>query len=100
MEKGASQCIRVKCGSKEAEFYPQKCRESGKTIANCVKYNGNILDIIMYVDDVVLISSSAAGLRKHITTLSDFSQRRKLEVNTEKTKICVFGGDRNSKYFH
>ena len=66
-----------------------------------VKQNsaGNILDIIMYADDVVLISSSAAGLRKHITTLSDFSQRRKLEVNTEKTKICVFGGDRNSNVF-
>ena len=57
-----------------------------------VKQNsaGNILDIIMYADDVVLISSSAAGLRKHITTLSDFSQRRKLEVNTDKTNIlCV-----------
>jgi hypothetical protein len=44
MEKGASQCIRVKCGSKEAEFYPQKCRKSGKTIANCIKYNGRWLN--------------------------------------------------------
>ena len=48
----------------------------------------------MYAGHVVLISSSAAGLRKR-KTLSDFSQRRKLEVNTEITKICVFGGDRS-----
>ena len=48
MEKGASQCIRVKCGSKEAEFYPQKCRKSGKTIANCIKYNGRWLNLLEF----------------------------------------------------
>ena len=55
--------------------------------------------MLMYADDVVLISSSAAGLQTHPTTLSDFCQKKKLEVNTEKTKICIFGEDRGSKVF-
>ena len=78
-----------------AFFTAELEREIKKNNSGIELHNGNILDIIMYADDVVLISSSAAGLRKHITTLSDFSQRRK----TEKTKICVFGGDRNSNLF-
>ena len=55
--------------------------------------------MLMYADNVVLIFSSAAGLQTHLTTLSDFCQKKKLEVNTEKTKMCIFGEDRGSKVF-
>ena len=30
-------------------------------------------------------------IMKHLSTLSEFCQKWKLEVNTEKTKICIFG---------
>ena len=36
--------IKVCVSSKEAEFYPQKCGKSGKTISNCIKYDGRWLN--------------------------------------------------------
>ena len=57
------------------------------------------LDMLMYADDVVLIPSSAAGLRKHLHTLSEFCQKWRLVVNTEKTKICVFGKDTDTQVY-
>lgn len=30
----------VKCGKKEADFFPLKCKKSGKSIAKCIKHNG------------------------------------------------------------
>ena len=47
----------------------------------------------MHADDMVLLSSSGHGLSKHLHTLSGFCKKWDLEVNTEKTKICVFGRD-------
>ena len=40
MDKGASTCMLVKCGKKEADFFPLKCKKSGKSIAKCIKHNG------------------------------------------------------------
>ena len=56
-------------------------------------YDEIFLDLLMYADDIVLISSSAGGLRKHLYTLQEYSTKWKLEVNTDKTKVCVFGKD-------
>ena len=53
----------------------------------------------MYADDVVLISSSAAGLRKHLHTLSEFCQNWRLVVNTAKTTIFVFGKDTGTQVY-
>ena len=39
------------------------------------------LDLLMYADDIVLISSSAVGLRKHLHTLQEYSTKWKLDVN-------------------
>ena len=57
------------------------------------------LDMLMYAYDVVLTSSSAAGLRKHLHTLSVFCQKWRLVVNTGKTKICVFGKDTDTQVY-
>ena len=48
MEKGIGNCLTVKCGNKEAEFYPQKCRKVGKSISNCIKYNGRWISPMEY----------------------------------------------------
>ena len=53
----------------------------------------------MYADDIVLISSSAVGLRKHLHTLQEYSTKWKLDVNTDKTKVCVFGRDTDCQAF-
>lgn len=38
----------------------------------------------MYADDVFLVSSTAAGLMKHVNILLEFCQKWKLDVNPEK----------------
>ena len=40
MEKETGTCLKIKCNTREAEFYLQKYRKVGKTISNCIKYNG------------------------------------------------------------
>ena len=74
-------------------------RELRKNKSGVELCSGVPLDMLMYADDVVLISSSAAGLRKHLHTLSEFCQKWRLVVNTEKTKICVFGKDTDTQVY-
>ena len=61
--------------------------------------SGRVLDLLMYADDIVLISSSATGLKNHLHTLQSFCKDWKLNVNTDKTKVCVFGRDRGCQPF-
>ena len=49
------------------------------------------IDLLMYADDIVLMSSSEEGLRKHLRSLEEFCEEWKLEVNIDKTKVCAFG---------
>lgn len=45
---------------------------------------------LFYADDVVLISTSSEGLQNCITALKEFSDKWKLEVNLDKTKVLTF----------
>ena len=74
-------------------------REIKKNNAGIQLHNGITLDILMYADDVALVSDNAAGLKKHLSTLLEFCLKWKLEVNTEKTKICIFGRNNCSDIF-
>ena len=38
----------VKYGSKEGEFFPSKCKKSGKNIAQCIKYNSRWMNPIEF----------------------------------------------------
>ena len=49
------------------------------------------IDLLMYTDDIVLMSSSEEGLRKHLRSLEESCKEWKLEVNIDKTKVCTFG---------
>ena len=44
-------------------------REIKKNNAGIQLHNGISLDILMYADDVALVSDNAAGLKKHLSTL-------------------------------
>ena len=48
MDKGGGTFLRVKCGNKEAEFYPQKCKKAGKSVANCIKYNARWINLLEF----------------------------------------------------
>ncbi|GAQ89854.1 protein with reverse transcriptase domain [Klebsormidium nitens] len=48
--------------------------------------------LLAFADDVVLLSTSAAGLQRKLELLEGFSRRTELLVNLQKTEVVVFGG--------
>ena len=48
------------------------------------------LYLLLYADDIVIFSSTSDGLQKGLDVLSEYCQKWKLTVNTEKTKIMIF----------
>jgi hypothetical protein len=46
---------------------------------------------LLFADDLVLLSSTRAGLQNMLGTLERFTQRTGLTVNLDKTKVVVFG---------
>ena len=56
-----------------------------------IMLNDEPLDVLMYADDIVLFSSCAEGMRKQLNSLQNFCKKWQLEVNTDKTKVSVFG---------
>ena len=45
---------------------------------------------LLYADDLILMSESAAGLQKQLDALASFCEERRLTVNLSKTKVMVF----------
>ena len=56
-----------------------------------IMLNDEPLDVLMYAGDIVLFSSCAEGMRKQLNSLQNFCKKWQLEVNTDKTKVSVFG---------
>ena len=46
--------------------------------------------LLLFADDIVLISSTIIGLQKQINELENFCIESKLMVNLDKTKVVVF----------
>ena len=55
-----------------------------------VELNGKNVECLLYADDVVLFSSSAAGLQQRLNSLSKFLKDWCLDVNVDKTNVLVF----------
>jgi hypothetical protein len=47
--------------------------------------------LLLYADDLVLISTTQSGLQRLMDRLARFCEDRRLTVNIEKTKTLVFG---------
>lgn len=54
---------------------------------------------LAYADDIVLLAEDEEGMRSMIERLERYMERKRLEVNTEKTKIMRFrrGGHRMAR---
>ena len=52
--------------------------------------NGVALYCLFYADDLVLISTSAAGLQKQINILQQYCEKWLLTINLKKTKTLIF----------
>ena len=55
-----------------------------------VSLNGRRVHCLMFADDVILLSKTAAGLQSKIDILNHYCEDWCLNVNTNKTKILVF----------
>ena len=54
-----------------------------------------VIKLLLYVDDLVLISKSAHGLQMHLYALEIFCRVVGMQVNISKTKIIIFSNKRN-----
>ena len=48
------------------------------------------IPLMLYADDLILMSTTEAGLQRQLDALSSFCAERQLTVNLSKTKIVVF----------
>ena len=50
---------------------------------------GRLVPLLMFADDLLVLSTSATGLQNQLDALQDFCTQRNLTVNTAKTKIGI-----------
>ncbi len=51
----------------------------------------------MYADDMVLFAKTKKGLQEQLNHFANYCDQNKLNINTDKTKVMVFG-KRTRKY--
>lgn len=51
---------------------------------------GTLVPLLLYADDLILMSTTAAGLQKQLDVLASFCETRQLTVNLTKTKVVIF----------
>jgi len=49
-----------------------------------------VIKLLLYADDLALMSETPQGLQKQIDALSEFCVERQLVINVSKTKVMVF----------
>jgi hypothetical protein len=49
-----------------------------------------VVKLLLYADDLALMSETPQGLQKQIDALSEFYVERQLVINVSKTKVVVF----------
>jgi hypothetical protein len=55
-----------------------------------------IVNLLLYADDLALMSETPQGLHKQIDVLSEFYVERQLVINVNKTKVVVFEKHRSA----
>ena len=51
---------------------------------------GTMVPLLLYADDLILMSTSKEGLQQQLDALAGFCEQRQLTVNLNKTKIVIF----------
>ena len=57
---------------------------------NGVDIGGMQVRLLLYANDIVLLSESEHDLQKHLNALDDFCTQQGLVVNVAKTKVLIF----------
>ena len=103
----------VRCGSENTEYFKslqglkQGCLASPTLFSlfinelahdiisqgkHGLQFSPNDIDIfiMLFADDIILLSATIAGLQNQITALYNAANRLRLQVNFSKTKVMVF----------
>jgi hypothetical protein len=67
-------------------YLGRHCTQPGASVAF------KVLRALLYADDVVLTSDSAAGLQEMLDRLAEFCRANSMFVNMEKSEVVVYGG--------
>ena len=62
------------------------------------KVQGVSIPILLFADDCVILSESAAGLQDGLCMMWDYCEENGLTVNTSKTKVMSLGTTRNKNH--
>ena len=68
-------------------FFTERCGVDGIRIAD------NICRVILYADDLALLSESPSGLQRSLHYLEEFCLAFKMEVNVKKSEVVVFNSN-------
>ena len=68
----------------EVSDYIERGGDRGSQLA------GTWISLLLYADDIVLISDSPEGMQRHLDALHTFASDSGLSVNLGKTKVMVF----------
>ena len=61
--------------------------------------SGVLIPLLLYADDLTIMSTTAAGLQRQLDTLQLFCKQRQLSVNLAKTKVVTFGSRASCQAF-
>ena len=53
--------------------------------------SGVLIPLLLYADDLTIMSTTAAGLQRQLDALQLFCEQRQVSVNLSKTKVVTFG---------
>ena len=53
--------------------------------------SGVLIPLLLYTDDLIIMSTTAAGLQRQLDALQQFCHQRQLSVNLTKTKVVTIG---------
>jgi len=53
--------------------------------------SGVLIPLLLYADDLIIMSTTAAGLQRQLDALQQFCRQRQLSVDPAKTKVDTFG---------
>ncbi len=53
--------------------------------------SGALIPLLLYADDLTIMSTTPAGLQRQLNALQLFCEQRQLTVNLTKTKVVTFG---------
>ncbi|RNA07626.1 RNA-directed DNA polymerase from mobile element jockey-like [Brachionus plicatilis] len=57
-----------------------------------VQIGSTKIDILLYADDILLISSTKKGLQALVTVTENFGEQKSIKFNPEKNFVMIFGG--------